>query len=253
LCLRCRGAGASWSPVSAPDTPSVWTVADPGQNKLNIGTYMNRKNSLKCLGAVLISAALSLPAFAADQDAPKKDEKQPSEADMMEMMMKLAKPGENHKLLEGIVGTWTYKVKWWMSPEAPPSESAGTTIGRAVMGGRYFISDHTGKMQMPGPEGKMMDMEFKGMAVEGYDNVKKKFVASWIDNMGTGIMNSEGTYDADAKTFTFVAEYEPMPGMKTKMRQLIKIIDKNHRAMEFFEDRGGKEVKTMEINYARNS
>ena len=42
-------------------------------------------------------------------------------------------------------------------------------------------------MQMPGEDGKMKDMQFKGMGVEGYDNVKKKFVASWIDNMGTGI------------------------------------------------------------------
>jgi len=199
-----------------------------------------------------MSAALSLPVLAADQDAPKKDGK-PSEAEMMAMMTELAKPSENHKLMEGLVGTWSYKVKWWMSPEAAPSESTGTSVGRAVMGGRYFISDHTGKMEMPGPDGKMMEMEFKGMAVEGYDNVKKKFVSTWIDNMGTGIMNLEGTYDADAKTFTYNGEYEPMPGMKTRMREVIKVTDKNHRTFEFFEDRGGKEVRTMEINYTRKS
>jgi len=171
----------------------------------------------------------------------------------MAMMMELSKPGENHKLLEGTVGTWTYSVKWWMSPEAAPSESTGTSVARAVMGGRYVITDHTGKMQMPGADGKMMDMEFKGMAVEGYDNAKKKFVSSWIDNMGTGIMNSEGTYDPAAKTFTYNAEYEMMPGVKTKMREVIKVTDANHRTFEFYEDRGGKEVKTMEINYTRKS
>jgi uncharacterized protein DUF1579 len=89
--------------------------------------------------------------------------------------------------------------------------------------------------------------------VEGYDNAKKKFVASWIDNMGTGIMNSEGTYDPATKTLTYYAEYEPMPGMKTKMRQLVKFTDKDHHTMEFLEDRGGKEVKTMEIVYTRKS
>jgi hypothetical protein len=122
------------------------------------------------------------------------------------------------------------------------------------MGGRYVITEHTGKMQMPGADGKMMDMEFKGMATEGYDNVKKKFVASWIDNMGTGIMNMEGTYDAGTKTLTYTAEYEPMPGMKVKMRETIKATDKNHRTFEFYEDRGdGKEVKTMEMSYTRKS
>jgi hypothetical protein len=47
-------------------------------------------------------------------------------------------------------------------------------------------------MQMPGPDGKMTDMEFKGMGIEGCDNVKN-FVSSWIDNMGTGIMNAGRT------------------------------------------------------------
>src|SRR5258707_1508145 len=100
-------------------------------------------------------------------------------------------------------------------------------------------------MQVPGSDGKMMEMEFKGMAVEGYDNVKKKFVSSWIDNMGTGIMNSEGTYDEASKTLTYTAEYEPMPGMKTKVRQTLKLADKDHRMMEFFEDRGGTKGQTM--------
>jgi hypothetical protein len=169
------------------------------------------------------------------------------------MMMEMAKPGENHKLLANGVGTWTYTVKFWMSPDAPPMESSGTAVAREVMGGRYFITDHSGKMQMPGPDGKLMDAEFKGMSVEGYDNAKKKFVSSWIDNMGTGIMNSEGTYDAASKTLTYRAEYEPMPGMKTKVRETVKLTDKDHHAFEFFEDRGGKEVKTMEIHYTRKS
>ena len=163
---------------------------------------------------------------------------------MMSMMMKLAAPGENHKLLEAHVGTWAYSVKWWMSPDAPPSESKGSTVSKAVMGGRYVVSEHTGKMSSPGPDGKMMNMEFKGMAIEGYDNVKKRFVSSWNDNMGTGIMNSEGTYDANSKTFTYTADYEPMPGMKTKMRRVIKIADKDHHSMEFFEDRGRKSSPT---------
>ena len=121
------------------------------------------------------------------------------------------------------------------------------------MDGRYFISDHTGKMQLPGPDGKMVDMVFKGMAIEGFDNAKKKFVSSWIDNMGTGIMNSEGTYDEGTKTLTYTAEYEPMPGMKTKVRQVIKMVDKDHHTMEFFEMRGEKEVKTMEMAYTRKT
>jgi len=210
-----------------------------------------------CISVALLGAALSIPAIADEQAPQKKEGKaaaQPGEADMMAMMMELAKPGENHKLLAHSVGNWTYKVKMWMGPDtnAAPMESSGSATVRETMGGRFFVSDHTGKMQMPGADGKMMDMEFKGMAVEGYDNVKKKFVSSWINNMGTGIMNSEGTYDANSKTLTYHAESEMMPGMKTKIREVIKITDNDHHTFEFFEDRGGKEVKTMEINYTRS-
>jgi len=119
------------------------------------------------------------------------------------------------------------------------------------MGGRYVMMDVTGKMQMPGEDGKMKDMQFKGMGLEGYDNVKKKFVSSWVDNMGTGIQFSEGTYDPASKTFTYTSEMEPVPGMKSQTREVIKIADNNHMALEFYENRGGQEKKTMEISYTR--
>jgi hypothetical protein len=217
---------------------------------------MKKFQGPKYFTLVCVAALFAAPAFAQDAAAPKKDEKaaggQPDEAAMMAAMMELAKPGENHKILQAMVGAWTYKVKFWVTPDAPPMESSGTTMTRPAMGGRYFISDHKGMMQMPGPDGAMQNMEFNGMAVEGYDNVKKKFVSSWIDNMGTGIMNSEGTFDSSAHALTYVSEYEPMPGMKTKVRQLITITDQNHHKMEFFEMRGDKEVKTMEIDYTRS-
>jgi hypothetical protein len=214
---------------------------------------MNRKKYLRCITIATLSAALTLPLMADDKKEEKSANKQPSESDMMAMMMDMAKPGGNHKLLEGGVGSWSYSVKWWMSLDAPPMESTGTSVSRSVMGGRYLITDHTGKMQLPGADGKMVDTEFKGMAVEGYDNTKKKFVSSWIDSMGTGIMSMEGTYDPGTKTLTYAGEYEPMPGTKMKMRQAIKITDKDHRIIEFYEDRGGKEVKTMEMTYTRKS
>ena len=170
---------------------------------------------------------------------------------MMQMMMENGKVNENHKLLAELVGDWNYTVKMWMAPDQPPSESKGTAKRTAEMGGRYFIAHASGKFQMPGPDGKMQDVDFKGMGVDGYDNAKKKFVSSWIDSMGTGIMMAEGTYDAATKTFTYQADYQMAPGMTSPVRETIKVTDKDHHVMEWFEQRGGKEVKTMEISYTR--
>jgi hypothetical protein len=206
-----------------------------------------------CLTTTLAALALSAPSFAQETATPKPEEKAGggNDSQMMAAMMEMAKPGENHKMLEGSVGTWTYKVKWWMSPAAPPMESSGTCTTKSVMDGRYFISEHTGKMSTPGPDGKMMDAVFQGMGTEGYDNAKKKYVASWIDNMGTGIMMMEGTYDPATKTMTYVGEEQPLPDVKFKMRQTVKTTDKDHRTLEFFETHGDKEVKVMEIAYTR--
>jgi hypothetical protein len=107
-------------------------------------------------------------------------------------------------LLADTAGTWTYMIKLWMNPDAnaKPQESKGSAVRKMTMDGRYLVGDYTGHMQMPGPDGKMKDVTFKGMGIEAYDNVKKKFVASWIDNMDTGIELSEGTYDPTSKSFT---------------------------------------------------
>jgi hypothetical protein len=178
---------------------------------------------------------------------------QPNPQEMMKQMIEMSKLNENHKLLSSLDGTWNYSIKMWMNPDpnAKPQESKGTATRKTVMGGRYVMEDVTGKMQMPGEDGKMKDMQFKGMGLEGYDNIKKKFVSSWIDSMGTGIQFSEGTYDPATKTLTYTSEMEPVPGMKSQVREVIKIADNNHMTLEWYENQGGGEKKTMEIAYTR--
>jgi hypothetical protein len=178
---------------------------------------------------------------------------QPNPQEMMKQMIEMSKLNENHKLLSSLDGTWNYSIKMWMNPDpnAKPQESKGTATRKTVMGGRYVMMDVIGKMQMPGEDGKMKDVQFKGMGLEGYDNMKKKFIGSWIDNMGTGIQFSEGTYDPATKTLTYTSEMEPVPGMKSQVREVIKIADNNHMTLEWYENQGGGEKKTMEIAYTR--
>jgi len=168
----------------------------------------------------------------------------------MKQMIELAKLNENHKVLAATAGTFSYVVKMWMDPKGSPTESTGNATRKAVMDGRYVTGDYSGSFKMPGADGKMTDMKFNGMSLDAYDNVKKKFVSSWVDNMGTGIMITEGTYDAATKTFTYTGEFEMAPGMKSKVRELIKTTDKG-MTMEYYEDRGQGEMKSMEIDYTR--
>jgi hypothetical protein len=178
---------------------------------------------------------------------------QPNQQEMMKQMMEMATLNENHKLLADLDGNWTYTIKFWMNPDpnAKPEESKGIAVRKSIMNGRFSTLDVTGKMEMPGPDGKKKEMTFVGHGIDGYDNAKQKFVGSWIDNMGTGIMFAQGTYDPATKTFTYNSEYEAVPGMKTPIREVIKLTDNNHHTLEWYENRGGQEVKTMEITYTR--
>src|SRR5204863_1188994 len=207
-------------------------------------------------GKVSNSGTVPVPANAGASTSASAPTGQPSAADMqkmMEQMMEMSKVNENHKLLSSGDGTWDYTVKMWMDGDTSkkPQESKGTAVRKSIMDGRFVEMDVTGKMQVPGPDGKPKEMTFKGHGMEGYDNVKKKFVGTWIDNMGTSVMFSEGDYDPTTKTFTYTSEFEAIPGMKQQIREVMKIVDNNHMAFEWYENQGGQEKKTMEINYTR--
>ncbi len=150
--------------------------------------------------------------------------------------------GEHHKGLAKLAGEFTYSQKMWMGGEQP-MESTGTTSRRLVMGGRYLISEH---------KGTFMGEPFEGMAIEGYDNLHKRYIASWIDNLGTGIMLSEGKFDAASKTYEYTGEIDdPMTGKKSKVRYTFRVESENKQVFEWFETHEGKEQRTIEVIYTR--
>ena len=188
---------------------------------------------------------LATPGFAKDKSS------SPNQAEMMAKMVELSQPGPNHKLLAELVGSWDCKATFQMAPGAPPSVSLGTSVRKSIMGGRYFVMDTAAKMQMPGPDGKMHPVDYKGMEIDGYDNAKGKFFSTWIDNMGTSLLLAEGSYDPASKTFTYHLDEEMVPGTKTKVRETLKVLDKDHHVFDWYENQDGKEEKTMEITYTR--
>ena len=162
----------------------------------------------------------------------------------MDAMMKAMTPGEPHKRLAEFAGEWTFKSKMWMDPSAPPTESSGMASYRMIMGGRYLQGEQ---------RGDFMGMPFEGLMYMAYDNVTRKYYASWIDNMSTGLMVSTGTYDAAKRTYTWLGDMvDPTrPAVTLKIREVITIVDANTHRVDWYQAEGGKEVKAMEIVYKR--
>jgi len=163
---------------------------------------------------------------------------------MQEMMEKAAALGPQHEQLKKMVGEWNCTVKTMMDPSQPPTETKSTAVITSLMDGRYFQEQATGEM---------MGKPFQGMSITGYDNIMKKYVSTWIDNAGTGIMTSEGTADATGNVITWTGwSSDPMTGKKVKYRMVTRILDDNKHVFEMFgAGPGGKEAKMMEITYDR--
>ncbi|PWV50547.1 DUF1579 domain-containing protein [Chitinophaga sp. S165] len=152
-------------------------------------------------------------------------------------------PGDIHQMIAKSDGEWSFNMQMWMKPDAPPTTSTGTTVNKMILGGRYQESVH---------KSTMMGMPFEGHGLLAYDNAKKIFQSSWVDNMGTGIMNTEGTWDDATKSITFTGKtVDPMTGKDMGIKEIFKIVDDNNHVMEMYMVNDGKEFKTMEIKFTR--
>lgn len=155
-------------------------------------------------------------------------------------------PGDMQKMMGSWAGDWTCEVTSWMVPGAPPTKSTATAKYETSMGGRYLVSHFNGNM---------MGQPFEGLSTQAYDNAKKKFISTWIDNFGTGIMVTEGPWDAATKSITFTGKMvDPSAGdgSEVAVREIYKVIDDKHHQMEMYAPGSdGKEYKNMEITYTK--
>jgi len=167
-------------------------------------------------------------------------------ATMMKNWMAYMTPGDVHKMMASWDGTWDCKVTMWHADGALPELSKGTASNKMVMGGRYHVGSFTGNM---------MGQPFEGISTLAYDNNKKVFISTWIDNMGTGMMKLEGPWDEASKSITLSGTcVDPSSGTGKEMavRETMRIIDDKTQIMEMFgPGNDGKEFKMMEIKYTR--
>ncbi len=164
--------------------------------------------------------------------------------DEKEKKVDLGEPGPEHKLLAKLVGEWDAKVKAYFEPGKPPTESVGTAKRKMILEGRYLHEEFQCKF---GPD------DFTGLSIIGFDRARKKFVSNWVDSMSTGITLSDGTYDAEKSTFTYINDdVEPASGKKMKGRDVLKLDGDDQQTFEMYRTpEGGKEFKVMEISYTK--
>ncbi len=145
-----------------------------------------------------------------------------------------------------ITGAWSCdSVAQWMAPDAPRSYSKASSVEKVIMDGLYMEGDFSSTM---------MGMPMTGKSLTGYDNAKKKFVSSWIDNLGSGIVRMEGSYDETTKTLHLKGKQsDPGTDGESDIRQEQKWIDDDTYVLSMYGTGhdGKTEQKFMEGTFKR--
>jgi hypothetical protein len=162
----------------------------------------------------------------------------------MEAWMKAGTPGDPHKALSPMVGSFDVKMTMWHGPDTPGEEVAATSESRWVLGGRWIEQKYTGTV---------MGQPFEGLGYTGYDNMEGQYVATWMDSMSTYMMTMTGKASPDGKKFSFSGLMpDPALGKSVPLDDEVVIVSPDR-----FESRmysvtpDGKRYKMMEFIYTR--
>ena len=174
--------------------------------------------------------------------APRRDAAMDQEA-MMAAFQKAMTPGDGHERLKPFAGSWRTRTTMIMAPGADPEVTEGTSENDWVLGGRYLQQKY---------HGTAMGMPFEGLGYTGYDNVRGKYVGTWMDTFGTGLMNSIGVGRPTATQMDSEAEvYEPT-GKRGVFVCKVKLQDNDHHTFEMWRKApNGKKFRMMVIEYSR--
>jgi Protein of unknown function (DUF1579) len=157
----------------------------------------------------------------------------------MKAMQDYMTPSDVHKMIAKYDGTWNSAVSVWMKPGTQPMASKSVAVNTMILGGRYQQSKITGDYG---------GAPFEGFSLLSYDNAKKVFTSTWIDNFGTGTMTLEGTWDGASKTITFKGKmFDPMSSKDIDVKETIQYVDDNTVKQAMFVASASGEFKTMEI------
>jgi hypothetical protein len=188
---------------------------------------------------LVVGLAVAASAPAADK---KNAAAPPDDKAAMEAVAKAATPGEAHKKLEALVGNFDVKSKTWIDPAKPPQETTGTSVRKWILGNRYVEEQYSGTF---------MGQPFTGLGFQGYDNVAKRYVGTWMDTMSTGMMMSTGTMNGKVIKSTG-SMADPLTGKNSKYTMNMVVADNDHHTMEMWSPGpDGKDMKWMEISYTR--
>jgi hypothetical protein len=195
--------------------------------------------------AGLLAAALGLssPVFAQNASDTATRTKV-SDAALIKALESAITPGPGQARLEPMIGTFDVKIRTWLGPNQPPTESSGSCVNVWVLGHRYLQSMLSANV---------MGERFDGIGYTAYDNVGKVYQTAWMDGGSTAMTIYRGGFNGATKSATMKAvTANPVTGKPTQLELRLSIAENGDHMSELWGQGNGTALfKMMELRYTR--
>jgi Protein of unknown function (DUF1579) len=201
---------------------------------------------------LIVCAGLSI-AYADEPQKPKEDlsksthggnfseeTKQAVAAQMMADMQ----PGPQHKLLEGMTGSWKCITKHWMDPTQPEITLEHGSESKMILGGRFL------EIKI---KGEFFGMPFESLAIMGYDRRHEHYTTVGFDTMGTYYVTGEGGFDDQSKTLRLKGTtHDPKTGATERYTFVYRDMTPESFVSEvWFKTPDDKDIMIVQTTWAR--
>ncbi len=173
----------------------------------------------------------------------------PSNASRLEKLLaemaEKAAPGESHRRLQGMVGTWDLEVESRTGPESPWQRTQGRSVCVQALGGRYVVEYWSTQLQ---------GQPFEAMHVLGYDRLAEKFLSIWMDSFSTWPVNSSGRMSSSESVLHLSGAMRDVlapDGRPFHLRMLFEGPDQ--RSMEVLDSVAGTQVPLLRVRATRRT
>jgi hypothetical protein len=154
-----------------------------------------------------------------------------------------AKPSAEHKVLDGLVGTWDVAIQFKVGPGRMAN-------GKATCTTKWILDDHILHQEY---KSTFNGKPFTTLQLLGYDARKRNFFEIVANSMESGVQHNEGTLSADGKTLTQRgSRLNPATNKREDMRTVLTFQDKHHYTLEWFlPDEQGNEERAVILKHTR--
>ena len=204
-----------------------------------------RSKILICLiGLAGWLAPCSAVSLGQEKQAPERKEDKAMAAEMA-----LAGPGEEHRRLEALAGTWDREIKVWFRPDATPITIKAKSVNTMILGGRFLKIES---------KGTMGGMTIEALQIVGFDRRTKKYTQVGYDSTGTYYVTAAGDYDPAQNAITMYGEdFDPIIGGTQKYSFIMRFISPTKYVAEVvFKDevhtKGRGDFKAVEITSTKS-